>query len=505
LNFLLVIADQLAPQALPAYGNRVVKAPNLDRLTEEGAVFEHAYCSSPLCAPSRASFITGRLPSKIGVYDNGAELAASLPTIAHRLRALGYRTALAGKMHFIGPDQLHGFEQRLTPDIYPAGLNWIPNWDTPPSEHLPWYHDMSSVFEAGVAEATLQMDYDEEVAFRSVRAIYDLARAEDGRPFFLVASFSHPHDPWEVPAAYWDIYKDARIDPPFVAPIADAALDPHSRRLREMYEGLGVAVPDDVMLRARRAHYAAISYLDSKIGSLIEALEAAGLRDDTMVIFAADHGEMLGERGLWYKMTFFEPSAAVPLMISMPGTVAPRRVDANVSLLDLAPTFVELAGGSATKADELDGSSLAPFLGGLDGSRTEAVVAEYLAEGALAPVVMIRRGALKFIASPGDPDQLFDLAADPHELTNLAGDSARARDVAAFKDEVAVRWDLAALREEVVASQRRRRLVASALAVGAPAPWDYSTPEDNGERYVRGPDFWTPFKRARLRRGDAAR
>jgi choline-sulfatase len=506
LNFLLVIADQLAPHALPAYGNRVVRAPNLDALADKGAVFEHAYCSSPLCAPSRASFITGCLPSRIGVYDNGAELAASVPTIAHRLRALGYRTALAGKMHFIGPDQLHGFEQRLTPDIYPAGLNWIPDWDAPASKHLPWYHDMSSVFEAGVSEASLQMDYDEEVAFRSVRAIYDLARSGDDRPFLLVASFSHPHDPWEVPAAYWDIYKDATIDPPAVPAFADSALDPHSRRCREMCEGIGVEVPDDVVLRARRGHYAAISYVDSKVGLLVDALEAGGLRDDTMVIFAADHGEMLGERGLWYKMTFFEPSAAVPLIVSMPGTVAARRVSANVSLMGLAPTLVELAGGSMSRqADELDGWSLVPLLTGVDGARADAIVAEYLAEGAVAPVVMIRRGSLKFIASPGDPDQLFDLSTDPHELANLAADPAHAREVAALRDEVAARWDLAALRETVVASQRRRRLIAAALSVGAQSPWDYTTSEDTGERYVRGSDFWTPFKRARLRRDESAR
>src|SRR6202521_1781706 len=136
------MADQLGPRTLPAYGNRVVKAPNLDRLAQEGVVFENAYCSSPLCAPSRASMITGSLPSRIGVYDNGAELPASAPTIAHRLREHGYRTCLAGKMHFLGPDQLHGFEERLTPDIYPAGLHWIPDWETSPADRLPSYHDM---------------------------------------------------------------------------------------------------------------------------------------------------------------------------------------------------------------------------------------------------------------------------------------------------------------------------------------------------------------------------
>ncbi|HKW72970.1 MAG TPA: sulfatase-like hydrolase/transferase, partial [Candidatus Dormibacteraeota bacterium] len=154
MNFLVVIADQLSPRTLPPYGNEVVKAPNISRLADSGVLFEHAYCSSPLCAPSRASFTSGLLPSRVAVYDNGAEFVASIPTLAHYLRAYGYRTCLAGKMHFIGPDQLHGFEQRLTPDIYPAGIHWVPDWRLPMSVHLPWYHDMSSVFEAGVTEAT---------------------------------------------------------------------------------------------------------------------------------------------------------------------------------------------------------------------------------------------------------------------------------------------------------------------------------------------------------------
>jgi choline-sulfatase len=512
LNFLFVIADQLAARALPAYGHRVVRAPNLDRLAGEGVVFENAYCSSPLCAPSRASFVTGLLPSRIGAYDNGAELPASVPTIAHRLRALGYRTCLAGKMHFIGPDQLHGFEERLTPDIYPAGLHWIPDWDAPPSKHKPWYHDMSSVFEAGVSEASLQMEYDEEVALKSSRRIHDLAGVDDGRPFLLVASFSHPHDPWEVPAAFWNIYEDANIDPPVVPAVADDALDPHSRRIREMCGGIGLDVPDELVLNARRAHYAAISYIDAKVGMLMDDLHAAGLRDDTAVIFAADHGEMLGERGLWYKMSFFEPSAAVPLIVSAPGTFRPRRISANVSLLDLVPTFVDLASRERAKVglaerdrvgrlnpDELDGRSLVHLLNGGDATQADAVVAEYLAEGAVAPVVMIRRAALKFIASPGDPDQLFDLAADPQELTNLAAIPAHAGELAAFREEVARRWNLAELREEVVASQRRRQLIANALSVGAEPDWDYRTADDSGERYVRGADFWAPFKRARLR------
>jgi choline-sulfatase len=501
LNFLVVIADQLSPRALPVYGNRVVKAPHIESLASSGVVFEHAYCASPLCAPSRASLMTGQLPSRIGVYDNGAELPASLPTVAHHLRAAGYRTCLAGKMHFIGPDQLHGFEQRLTPDIYPAGMHWIPDWEAPLSDRLEWYHDMSSVFEAGVVEAALQLDYDEEVAFRSVRALYDLARAADEKPFFLVASFSQPHDPWEVPAEYWNRYEGADIDMPVVPSMSDDQLDPHSRRIREMCGALSLEVPADVVMNARRGHYASISYIDDKVGLLLDALEAVGLRDQTVVTFMADHGEMLGERGLWYKMSFFEPSATVPLIVNAPARFKPGRVSSNVSLMDFAPTVIELARGRATNDfSSLDGTSLVPLLESDAADRREMVAGEYLAEGAVAPVVMIRRGQLKFISSPSDPDQLFDLAADPNELNNLAATSTHAPQVAEFRAEMARRWDLPALHADVLASQHRRRLVAQALSVGAPASWDYAQDAAVDGPYVRGADFWAPFKRARLRR-----
>ncbi len=494
MNFLIVIADQLSPRVLPPYGGRVVRAPTISSLAGSGVLFEHAYCNFPLCAPSRASLISGVLASDTGVFDNGAELAASMPTLAHRLRARGYRTALAGKMHFIGPDQLHGFEERLTPDIYPAGLHWIPDWQAPLGQRLPWYHDMSSVFEAGVSEASLQRDYDEEVAFRSVREIYDLARARDGRPFLLVASFSQPHDPWEVPAEYWNRYEGVEIDSPRVGRISDDRLDAHSHRVREMCGSLGLEVPGDVILNARRGHYASISYVDDKLASLLAALDATGLRAETVVVFMADHGEMLGERGDWYKMTFFEPSAGVPLIFNAPSRFAAGRVKANVSLLDLAPTLAELAGADSSG---LQGRSLVPELGG-GAAPDRVVLGEYLAEGAVAPIVMVKRDDLKFISSLTDPELLFDLARDPDELQNVAADPAYAAQVQDFRDEVARRWDLPALQHEIVESQHRRRLIAGALQVGAPPDWDYRGDGSGEGPYVRGADFWAPFKKRRL-------
>ena len=176
-NILIVMADQMAPAFLPIYGHPLVRAPNMQALARDGVVFDSAYCASPLCAPSRASFMSGLLPSRTRVYDNAAEFAADIPTFAHAFGLRGYRTILSGKMHFCGPDQLHGFEQRLTTDIYPADFNWTPDWDRP--EHRPsWYHNMSSVRDAGLCVRSNQLDFDDETAFMAERAIFDLARVK---------------------------------------------------------------------------------------------------------------------------------------------------------------------------------------------------------------------------------------------------------------------------------------------------------------------------------------
>jgi choline-sulfatase len=484
-NLLLVMADQLAASWLPAYGHPLVQAPNLTALARAGTVFTSAYCPSPLCAPSRSSLLTGRLPSRNGVYDNAAELRASLPTVTHHLRAEGYSTCLVGKMHFVGPDQLHGFEERLTTDIYPADLNWTPDWRLPLTETLPWYHTMESVMQPGVCVTSMQQDYDDEVAFHGVRKLHDLARGGRDRPFFLCVSFTHPHDPWELRGRYWDLYDADSIDLPAVPPIPPADADPHSRRLREMCGATGDDPSDAEVRKARHGYYAAISYLDERIGELLATLRETGLDDETVVIFTTDHGEMLGERGLWYKMSFFEPSSRVPLIVRIPW-IGPQRLDDPVSLLDLAPTMLELAGAEPAEAEpDMDGTSLLPSISGAAARRSEPVLAEYLAEGVRAPAVMIRRGVHKFIACPGDPDQLYDVAEDPAELTNLAPDPRHEGLCRQFRDEVRRRWDLDDLGARVLASQRERRLVVRALDKGGFTAWDFEPRADGADRYVR--------------------
>ena len=479
-NILIIMADQLNPAYLPAYGHKLVKTPNIDALAAGGVTFANAYCNSPLCSPSRAIFMTGQLPSRTGVYDNAAEFRADIPTFAHHLRNAGYRTILSGKMHFCGPDQMHGFERRLTTDIYPADYGWTPDWDRP-LERPDWYHNMSSVTQAGLCVRTNQLDFDDDVVFEAERAIYDEARANDKRPFLLVASLTHPHDPFAIPEKYWNLYRDADIDMPDTTP---ATRDPHTVRLRHVCAMDSQPITEQNVRDARHAYYGAISYVDDNVGRLMAALKATGFDTNTIVIFTSDHGEMLGERGLWYKMNYFEGGARVPLIVCAPGRFSPRVVSAAVSLADLTPTLVDLSGGDAHALDAtLDGRSLVPHLE--TGGGRDEVLGLYCAEGAVAPMAMIRRGRWKFIHSAPDPDHLYDLTSDAGERRNLATDPAHAETVAAFRAEVARRWDLTTLDADVRASQARRRLVGSALNRGEVKAWDFQPHKDASRAYVR--------------------
>jgi choline-sulfatase len=483
LNILFLMADQLAAPFLPAYGQQVVKSPNIDRLADTGVVFDSFYCASPLCAPSRFTMMAGASVSRIGAYDNAAEFASDVPTFAHYLRAAGYRTALAGKMHFCGPDQLHGFEERLTTDIYPADFGWTPDWEHP--EVRPsWYHNMLSVTQAGTCVRSNQLDFDDEVTYAARRHIYDLARSNEDRPFCLTVSWTHPHDPYANLPELFDLYRDDDIPMPNVR-ASDVPLDPHTKRLRHVSDMDNYDITDAHVRRARRAYFASISYIDRQVGVVMQALEESGLADSTLVLMTADHGDMLGERGLWYKMTWFENACRIPLIVTAPGTFKSGRRAGSASHLDLLPTLAEIAGDGRTftPAVPIDGKSLLGTLSG--GADHDEAIGEYCGEGAIAPLMMIRRGKWKFVHTPSDPDQLYDLEADPLEKSNLAGAPGQAGTVDAFRAEAKRRWDLTKIKDQVVVSQRRRRLVYEALSQGKHQVWDYQPIRDAGTSYMR--------------------
>jgi choline-sulfatase len=343
---------------------------------------------------------------------------------------------------------------------------------------------MSSVTDAGVTVRTNQLDFDDEVAFAAERGLFEHIRSGDERPFCFVVSFTHPHDPYAVPQEYWDRYDHDEIPMPTHG--YDASIThPHDERLRAVCDMDDVELTDEMVRTARHAYLGAVSYVDDKLQRLLEVLRVTGRLENTVVILTSDHGDMQGERGLWYKMSFYEGSARVPLVVSAPGRFEPARIASPVSTMDLLPTLVGIAGGDdAGVAQGLDAESLMPLLRG-DHDDREVVVGQYLAEGAIAPLVMYRRGSWKLIHSPVDPDQLFDLATDPLERANRVDDPSCAELLAELRAAVAERWDLDRIDREVHESQRNRRLVGEANATGTPPQWDWAPPYDAAHRYIR--------------------
>ncbi len=485
-NILILMVDQLTGTLFPDGPAEFLHAPHLKALAARSARFANNYTASPLCAPGRAAFMSGQLPSRTRVYDNAAEFPSSIPTFAHHLRAAGYHTALSGKMHFVGPDQLHGFEERLTTDIYPADFGWTPDYRKPGERIDWWYHNLGSVTGAGIAEITNQMEYDDEVAFHATQKLYQLSRTSEDpgrRPWCLTVSFTHPHDPFVAQRKYWDLYEDCAHLQPEIGFIPYEEQDPHSQRLYHASDYPSFDISRDDIEKSRRAYFANISYIDNHIGALLDTLSRTRMADDTIVVFCSDHGEMLGERGLWFKMSFYEGSARVPLMIAGPGVPA-GLYTTPVSNLDICPTLCDLAGIDMTAIMPwTDGMSLKPMMNGTE--RRAPVLIEYAAEGSNAPLVAIRDGRFKFVHCEIDPPQLFDLESDPAERVNLAADPAHAGLVADFMAKVRARWDMARFDAEVRESQARRWIVYPALRNGAYYPWDFQPLQKASERYMR--------------------
>lgn len=483
-NIVLIMADQLAPQWTGAYGHPLVKTPHMDALAARGTRFDAAYCNSPLCAPSRASFMAGRQVSQIAAWDNAAEFPASVPTFAHYLRLAGYRTVLSGKMHFVGPDQLHGFEERLTTEVYPVDLAWTPDWTKPDERIDHWYHNMDAVRQAGEAMTTFQYDYDDEAVFLARRRIFEHAMRGEG-PLAMVVGLIHPHDPYVARPEFMEWYDPAEIP----MPGDELATDPHSARLRIGIEAEQGAVSDEEIRRARHGYFANVSYFDANVGKVVQALREADMLENTIVVVTSDHGDMLGEKGLWYKMSWLEHSARVPLIFAGPG-VREQEVGAPCSLVDILPTFREIAGDAGGLATPINGVSLWPTLARGEETQTEAI-GEYCAEMTPGvPVCMIRRGPWKYIHCAYDPPVLYNLEEDPGEMVNLAGDPEFADVEQRFASLAAHLWDDEAIRWDVIGSQYARRMVQAANEVGRMSPWDYQPPRDASQEFVRNTVSW---------------
>ena len=328
--------------------------------------------------------------------------------------------------------------------------------------------------------------------YRSKQFLYDHVRkGPNARPFCMTVSLTHPHDPYCIERKYWDLYEGVDIDLPDVT-IPKEEQDDHSKRLLKVCDLWDKEFTPEQIKRARRAYYGAVSYVDDNIGKLLQTLKDCRLDQDTIIVFSGDHGDMLGERGLWYKMSYFEASVRVPLLIHHPATFKPHRVSANVSTLDILPTLVDLVHEKLWPGLPMDGTSLLPHLEDREGG-SDTVFAEYCGEGTVAPLMMIKRGPWKYITCPADLPQLYNLATDPKELINLALLPTKHPLVTpeitevlnAFTSEAERKWDMKTITDSVLVSQRSRRLVWTALKKGQFTSWDYNPLDDGREKYIR--------------------
>lgn len=302
-------------------------------------------------------------------------------------------------------------------------------------------------------------------------------------------SFTHPHPPFAAPQRFWDLYKDEDIDEPKVSEIPYEDLDEHSKWLYVAHAQDEYTVTGEHVRRARRAYYGMVSYVDEKIGRVLAALRETGLDKETVVVLCGDHGEMLGERGMWFKQSFFEWSVRVPLMISYPRDFEPGRSAAHVSLVDLLPTFMDVAltGRQFNPVDPINGQSLLPLLTRAEDGKDRVVVSEYSSEGVCAASHMVRNGPWKYIYTYGLQPMLFNLEEDPDELRNIA-DAPESREVQdRLHTHLVQGWDPAAIHERILASQRRRLFLYRVSGTSELYPnWTYQPYVDESKRFIRG-------------------
>jgi choline-sulfatase len=424
-NILLIMSDEHDPAVMGPYGNAIVQTPTLDRLAQQGVTFDNAYCNAPLCVPSRMSFCTGRYVSRIGTYDNHTTLPTHETTIAHMVRNAGYRPLLAGKMHFMGPDIFHGFDLLCKAEmkIPHPGSRWrrLDDQSVNVAERDRRFAMFGPWDDGG--EPAKGMRHDLPIT-KSCTEFLRQRPSQEGEkePFFLVAGYVSPHFPLAAPKRLVDLYK-GRVPDPVIPEGHLESQPPHLQHLRRAF-GVVETDPEQVRL-GRECYYALVQWLDEEIAKVLQALEESGEADNTIIIYTSDHGEMLGEHGLWWKSNFYEQSSRVPLIISWPKRWgANQRRKGVCSLVDLSATILDMAGESVP--EWFNGNSLVPLLEDPSAPWKDMAYCEHLAPNVPAPMVMLRRGRYKLNMYHGDGRELFDLEDDPSEFKNLAADPAYA-------------------------------------------------------------------------------
>lgn len=483
-DILLLYSDQHAAQIAGFAGDAVVRTPHLDALAADGVRMTNAYCPSPICLPSRMSFLTGRAPADQSCWTNRDILPSGIPTFAHSLGAAGYAPWLAGRMHSIGPDQMRGYTRREVGDHSP---NWLGGTahDLGPLSRAndPW---RESLVASGPGRSAYET-YDSavtEAAVAMLREAGEQRRNGIERPVALTVGWILPHAPYVCDPALYDHYA-ACVQPPALPPPSEGEEHPHYRWWRTD-RGIADATAPEIA-RARAAYYGLVETLDAQVGRVLSALEEAGLAETTLVVYLSDHGEHLGERGLWWKSTLYDESAKVPLVLRGPGLPRGETRDSVVNLTDLTATLLDLAQAPALPGAQ--GRSFAGILREAAAPWHDQTFSEYVNDG-VPPwaggreVVqrMVRRGRYKYIYHHGLPGQLFDLVDDPDEICDLAGDPTYASVADRLRGLVLSDWDP----DAILATLGRRKEEQALLE-----SWAKSTrPEDIVRWKMTAEDSW---------------
>lgn len=418
-NILFILSDQHRADYLGTVGHAFLQTPHLDALARESVLFARAYCGNPLCVPSRMALMTGQSSGAIRVWGNGNILDSTIPTFAHGLTAAGYETVLAGKMHFCGSDQYHGFSQRLvgevSPELLDAAYAASGNGES-------WAGNNAYAIQASGAGHCGFGYYDEQVADSSVQFIE--SQQQGATPWCLVSGFISPHNPYVCDPSWFDHYLDQVALPK----------DEEVKAVRRAQPYLDLFVSEfglenleaEGQKKALAAYCGICTELDRRIGKMIRALQATGQWENTVVIYTSDHGESAGEGGLWFKTTLTEASARVPLMIRVPGGQKGVVSQELVSLFDLAPTLLDAA--EAEPLPRTDGISLLPLVQGGEALQRhdDFVWAESIGTKDCRHVFACWHQDWKYVDVPAlGQEYLFDLRRDPKESNNLSGVEAR--------------------------------------------------------------------------------
>ncbi len=479
LNLLLITSDQHRRSAGGCYGHPLAHTPNLDAMAERGVRFDAAYCNFPICVPSRASLATGRYAHELGVWDNAAPYTGQRPSWGHRLVEQGHAVTTIGKLHFRRPEDDTGFPDQRIPMHVKEGVGDLYGSLRPDVPRQRNYLNTAANPRVGESE---YMRYDAATTREAVGWLATEA-PQHNNPWCLWVSYTLPHSPFVASAEDVARYPLQDMELPVNFRSADWPRHPHIDYIREQRIQSPDEELDETLVRRTIATYLAMcTYLDRQIGAVLAALNDCGLAESTRVIYTSDHGEMLGDHGMWGKNLMYEGASAVPFLMAGPDIARGQVVPQPVSLVDLFPTIVEGVGVPLAETDaDLPGMSLWPAVQG-DSLPARTIFAEYHASGCREAMYMLRDSTHKYIHHVGDPPQLFDLMADPNETRDLPGDAESAEVLDHFEAHLHDVLDPTSVDRAAKADQAQRIEAAGGLDVitrrgpiagGTPAPTQF--------------------------------